>query len=139
MLENIENVGQYLATKILVIHVRHRDLANFIGDVRRFNAIGLFNEGIAQLCRNHLQVKRYRRNAAKQQVLAGLRPALGMGMMTCDLLCGMAGARFNISHQSAGVYLGAEPANAAQSQSSGPRTAEGSGYRKAILRTASYV
>ena len=65
-------VGQYLATKILAIHVRHRDLANFIGDVRRFNAIGLFNEGIAQFCGNHLQVKRYRRKAAKQQALVGL-------------------------------------------------------------------
>jgi glycosyltransferase involved in cell wall biosynthesis len=65
-------VGQYLATKILIMHIRHRDIANFIGDVRRFHAIGLFDEGIAQLCRNHFQVKRYRRNAAKQQVLAGL-------------------------------------------------------------------
>jgi glycosyltransferase involved in cell wall biosynthesis len=65
-------VGQYLATKILIMHMRHRDLASFIGDARRFHAIGLFDEGVAQLCRNHLQVKRYRRKAAKQQALVGL-------------------------------------------------------------------
>jgi hypothetical protein len=38
-----------------------------------------------------------------------------------------------------GVLLESRAANGAQSQSSGPRTAEGGGYRKAILRTASYV
>lgn len=65
-------VGQYLATKTLMMHVRHRDLAGFIGDVRRFRAIGLFNEGIPHLCRNHLQVKKYRRKAAEQQALAAL-------------------------------------------------------------------
>ena len=40
-------VGQYLATKILVMHIRHRDLASFIGDARQFHAIGLFDEGVA--------------------------------------------------------------------------------------------
>jgi glycosyltransferase involved in cell wall biosynthesis len=65
-------VGQYLATKILIMHMRHRDLASVIGDARLFHEIGLFDEGVAQLCRNHLQVKRYRRKAAKQQTLIGL-------------------------------------------------------------------
>jgi glycosyltransferase involved in cell wall biosynthesis len=65
-------VGQYLATKTLIMHIRHRDVASFIGDARRFHAIGLLDEGIPQLCRNHLQVKRYRRKAAEQQALAAL-------------------------------------------------------------------
>ena len=65
-------VGQYLATKTLIMHMRHRDFASFIGDARRFHAIGLLDEGVAQLCCNHLQVKRYRRKATKQQALVGL-------------------------------------------------------------------
>jgi len=74
-------VGQYLATKILIMHMRHRDLASFIGDARRFHAIGLFDEGVAQLCRSHLQVKRYRRTAAKQQTLVGLTgPPSGLAL-----------------------------------------------------------
>ncbi|MGA9195605.1 MAG: hypothetical protein WB037_10980, partial [Pseudolabrys sp.] len=63
-------VGQYLATKTLIMHIRHRDFASFIGDARRFHAIGLLDEGVAHLCRNHFQVKKYRRKAAKQQALA---------------------------------------------------------------------
>jgi len=65
-------VGQYLATKTLTMHIRHRDLASFIGDARRFHSIGLLDEGIAHLCRNHLQLRKYRRKAAKQRELAGL-------------------------------------------------------------------
>ncbi|MFZ3249178.1 MAG: hypothetical protein WA214_09825, partial [Pseudolabrys sp.] len=53
-----------------IMHIRHRDFASFIGDARRFHAIGLLDEGVAHLCRNHLQVKKYRRKAAKQQGLA---------------------------------------------------------------------
>ena len=65
-------VGQYLATKTLIMHIRHRDLASFIDDARRFHGIGLLDEGMAQLCRNHLQVKRYRRKMAEPQALVGL-------------------------------------------------------------------
>jgi glycosyltransferase involved in cell wall biosynthesis len=65
-------VGQYLATKTLIMHMRHCDLASFIGDARRFHAIGLLDDGVARLCRNHLQLRKYRREAAKQQALAGL-------------------------------------------------------------------
>jgi glycosyltransferase involved in cell wall biosynthesis len=65
-------VGQYLATKTLVMHVRHRDLRSFVADARRFLSIGLLDEGVVHLCRNHLQLKRYRREASKQQALASL-------------------------------------------------------------------
>ena len=65
-------VGQYLVSKILIMHIRNHDLTSFIGDARRFHSIGLLDEGIAHLCRNHLQLKKYRRKAAQQQALAGL-------------------------------------------------------------------
>jgi glycosyltransferase involved in cell wall biosynthesis len=56
-------VGQYLATKIMVMDIRHRDLASLVNDTRCFRRMGLLDGGIAQLCRGHLQVKRYRRMA----------------------------------------------------------------------------
>jgi glycosyltransferase involved in cell wall biosynthesis len=71
-LDQYRKIGQYLATKILIMHIRHHDLVSFVGDARRFHAIGLLKEGIAQLCRNHLQVRSYRRKVPKQQGLAGL-------------------------------------------------------------------
>jgi glycosyltransferase involved in cell wall biosynthesis len=65
-------VGQYLATKALIMHIRHGDFASFIGDARRFYSIGLLDEGFVHLCRSHLQLKKYRREASKQQTLANL-------------------------------------------------------------------
>ena len=59
-------VGQYLATKILVMDIRHRDIASLVNDFRHFYRIGLMDEGIVQLCRNHVQVRRYRRMAQNQ-------------------------------------------------------------------------
>ena len=63
-------VGQYLATKILVMHIRHRDVASLINDTRRFHRMGLLDGGITQLCRSHLQVKRYRRMAQNKPLEA---------------------------------------------------------------------
>jgi glycosyltransferase involved in cell wall biosynthesis len=65
-------VGQYLATKTLIMHIRHCDFASFIGDARRFYSIGLLDEGVVHLCRSHFQLKNYRREASKQQALASL-------------------------------------------------------------------
>jgi hypothetical protein len=65
-------VGQYLATKTLIMHIRHGDFASFIGDARRFYSIGLLDEGVVHLCRSHVQLKKYRREASKQQALVGL-------------------------------------------------------------------
>jgi len=65
-------VGQYLATKTLVMHVRHCDLASLVADARQFDSIGLLREGVVHLCRNHLQVKKYRRRMAKQETLAAV-------------------------------------------------------------------
>ena len=65
-------LGQYLVTKTLIMHIRHRDIASLIGDIRQFHAMGLLDGGVARLCCNHLQVKRYRRVAAEHQSLAAL-------------------------------------------------------------------
>jgi len=65
-------LGHYLATKILVMHIRHRDLANFIADVRRFRAAGLLDAGPVRLWHDHLDVKQYRRTHATAEALAVL-------------------------------------------------------------------
>ena len=65
-------VGQYLATKTLIMHIRHGDFASLIGDARRFYSIGLLDEGVVHLCRSHLQLKKYRRKASKEEALASL-------------------------------------------------------------------
>ncbi|HMF26398.1 MAG TPA: glycosyltransferase family 2 protein [Pseudolabrys sp.] len=63
-------VGQYLATKILIMHIRHSDIASLVSDARRFYRMGLLDRDIARLCRSHLQVKRYRRMAQHQPLEA---------------------------------------------------------------------
>jgi glycosyltransferase involved in cell wall biosynthesis len=65
-LSRYRKVGQYLATKILMMHIRHHDVKSLMGDTLRFYRVGLLNGGIAQLWRNHLQVKKYRRVAQHQ-------------------------------------------------------------------------
>lgn len=65
-------LGHYFATKILVMHIRHRDVASFIAEVRRFRAAGLLDTGIVRLWRDHLDVKHYRRAHATAEALATL-------------------------------------------------------------------
>ena len=65
-LSRYRKVGQYLATKILMMHIRHHDVKSLMVDTLRFYRVGLLNGGIAQLWRNHLQVKKYRRVAQHQ-------------------------------------------------------------------------
>ena len=65
-------LGHYLATKILVMHVRHRDLPSLIADLRRFCAAGLLDAGPVRLWRDHVEVKRYRRAHASAEALAEL-------------------------------------------------------------------
>jgi glycosyltransferase involved in cell wall biosynthesis len=65
-LSRYRKVGQYLATKILMMHIRHHDVKSLMDDTLRFYRVGLLNGGIAQLWRNHLQVKKYRRVAQHQ-------------------------------------------------------------------------
>jgi glycosyltransferase involved in cell wall biosynthesis len=65
-LSRYRKVAQYLATKTLIMHIRHRDVNRLFDDTRRFYRMGLLDGGIAQLYRSHLQVKRYRRMAQHQ-------------------------------------------------------------------------
>lgn len=65
-------LGHYFATKILVMHIRHRDVASFIAEVRRFRAAGLLDAGIVRLWRDHLDVKHYRRAHVTAEALATL-------------------------------------------------------------------
>lgn len=65
-------LGHYFATKILVMHVRHRDVASFTAEVRRFRAAGLLDAGIVRLWHDHLDVKHYRRAHATAEALAAL-------------------------------------------------------------------
>lgn len=62
-LDRYRKVGQYLATKILVMDIRHRDIASLVNDTRQFHRMGLLEGGIVQLCRSHVQVRKYRRMA----------------------------------------------------------------------------
>jgi len=63
-------VGQYLATKILMMDIRHRDIPSLVNDFRHFYGMGLLDEGIVQLCRNHVQVRKYRRAAQNKPLEA---------------------------------------------------------------------
>ena len=73
-LSRYRKVGQYLATKILMMHIRHHDVKSLMGDTLRFYRVGLLNGGIVQLWRNHLQVKKYRRVAQHQPLDAVTGP-----------------------------------------------------------------
>lgn len=65
-------LGHYFATKILVMHLRHRDLPSFLADLRRFHAAGLLAGGPARLWRDHAAVRRYRRTHTSAEALAAL-------------------------------------------------------------------
>lgn len=65
-------LGHYLATKILVTHLRHHDLKSLLVDLKRFHAAGLLDSGLVRLWRDHVEVKRYRRTHALAQALSEL-------------------------------------------------------------------
>jgi len=65
-------LGHYFATKILVMHLRHRDGLSFFADLRRFHAAGLLAGGPARLWRDHAEVRRYRRAHSSAEALAAL-------------------------------------------------------------------
>lgn len=72
LLGRYRKLGHYFATKILVMHLRHRDVASFLADLRRFHAVGLLAGGPVQLWRDHAAVRRYRRAHASADALAAL-------------------------------------------------------------------
>jgi hypothetical protein len=65
-------LGSYLATKVLVGHLRNRAPLAFARDVARLSAAGLIDANIARLVRDHRTVSRYRRANSSEAALATL-------------------------------------------------------------------
>jgi glycosyltransferase involved in cell wall biosynthesis len=71
-LGRFRKIGSYLATKVLVGHVRNRQPLSFACDLVRFWKAGLVGADIGQLIRNHRDVSRYRKAASTADALATL-------------------------------------------------------------------
>jgi glycosyltransferase involved in cell wall biosynthesis len=65
-------LGSYLATKVLVGHLRNRAPLAFARDLKRLSAAGLIDANIARLVRDHREVSRYRRATSGEAALAAL-------------------------------------------------------------------
>src|SRR5262249_24058565 len=65
-------LGSYLATKVLVGHLRNRAPLAFARDPRPLPAAGLIHGNIARLAREHREVSRYRRATSGEAALAAL-------------------------------------------------------------------
>jgi glycosyltransferase involved in cell wall biosynthesis len=65
-------LGSYLATKILVGHLRNRAPLAFARDLARLSAAGLIDANLARLIRDHREVSRYRKATSGEAALATL-------------------------------------------------------------------
>jgi glycosyltransferase involved in cell wall biosynthesis len=65
-------LGSYLATKVLVGHLRNRAPFAFARDLARLHEAGLIGANIARLIRDHREVSRYRRAMSGEAALAAL-------------------------------------------------------------------
>jgi GT2 family glycosyltransferase len=65
-------LGSYLATKVLVGHLRNRAPLAFARDLARLSAAGLIDANIPRLVRDHRAVSRYRRAMSRDAALATL-------------------------------------------------------------------
>jgi glycosyltransferase involved in cell wall biosynthesis len=73
-------LGSYLATKVLVGHLRNRAPLAFARDLVRLSAAGLIDGNIPRLVRDHRAVSRYRRATSSEAALAALTgPPEGFG------------------------------------------------------------
>ena len=70
--ERFRKLGSYLATKVLVGHLRNRAPLAFARDLARLAAAGLIDPNIPRLVRDHRAVSRYRRAASGEAALAAL-------------------------------------------------------------------
>jgi glycosyltransferase involved in cell wall biosynthesis len=66
-------LGSYLATKVLVGHVRDRHYAAFFRDLAALRQAGLISANPVRAIADHLEVKRYRRATSGADVLARLQ------------------------------------------------------------------
>ena len=65
-------LGSYLATKVLIGHLRNRAPLAFARDLARLSAAGLIDANVARLVRDHREVSRYRRANSGAAALAAL-------------------------------------------------------------------
>jgi len=70
--DRFRKLGSYLATKVLVGHLRNRAPASFFHDLARLRAAGLIDANLARLVRDHREVSRYRRKMSGEAALAAL-------------------------------------------------------------------
>jgi len=70
--ERFRKLGSYLATKVLVGHLRNRQPLAFARDLARLRSAGLIDANIARLVRDHREVSRYRRAMSGEAALAAL-------------------------------------------------------------------
>jgi hypothetical protein len=70
--ERYRKLGSYLATKVLVGHLRNRQLLAFWRDLVRLSGTGLIDRNIPRLIREHREVSRYRRAMSGEAALAAL-------------------------------------------------------------------
>jgi GT2 family glycosyltransferase len=71
-LGRFRKLGSYLATKVLVGHLRNRQPGAFLRDLMRLRAAGLIDGNIARLVRDHREVSRYRKATSGEEALAAL-------------------------------------------------------------------
>jgi glycosyltransferase involved in cell wall biosynthesis len=70
--DRFRKLGSYLATKVLVGHLRNRAPLAFARDLARLSAAGLIDANIPRLVRDHRAVSRYRRAMSREAALAAL-------------------------------------------------------------------
>ncbi len=70
--DRFRTLGSYLATKVLVGHLRNRAPLAFVRDLVRLSAAGLIDANLARLVRGHRAVSRYRRAMSREAALATL-------------------------------------------------------------------
>jgi glycosyltransferase involved in cell wall biosynthesis len=70
--DRFRKLGSYLATKVLVGHLRNRQPRAFVRDLACLRAAGLIDANIARLIRDHREVSRYRRAMSGEAALAAL-------------------------------------------------------------------
>jgi glycosyltransferase involved in cell wall biosynthesis len=71
-LDRFRKLGSYLATKVLVGHLRNRQPLSFWRDLVRLRAAGLIDGNIPRLVRDHREVSRYRKEMSRAPALAAL-------------------------------------------------------------------
>jgi len=70
--DRFRKLGSYLATKVLVGHLRNRAPLAFARDLVRLSAAGLIDANVLRLAREHREVSRYRRANSSEAALAAL-------------------------------------------------------------------